>query len=319
MHLNTKIAVVIPSYKVRQHVLEVIRSTGSECDLIYVVDDCCPDQSGEFVLTNCDDPRVKVIFNKQNLGVGGAVLVGYTEAIKDGAAIIVKLDGDGQMDATLIPKLIEPIITGYADYTKGNRFYDIRYISRMPFMRIVGNLCLSFMTKLSSGYWNIFDPTNGYTAIHAKIAEKLPFEKISSRYFFETDILFRLNTFRATVLDIPMDALYGDEKSNLKIHKILGEFLFKHSRNFFKRILYNYFLRDFTVASLQLIFGILLFTFGLVWGIYKWAHNSHMGLPTPTGTIMLSVLPIIIGIQLLLSFLAFDISNTPGQTQHKLM
>ena len=319
MYLNNKIAVVIPCYKVKKQILNVINSIGNECDQIYVVDDCCPEKTGEFVNGNCTDTRVKVIFNKSNLGVGGAVMAGYSTAIKDDSEIIIKIDGDGQMDPALIQKFIDPIITGYADYTKGNRFYDIRYLSRMPFARIVGNLCLSFMTKLSSGYWNIFDPTNGYTAIHAKVAEKLPLKKISNRYFFETDILFRLNTFRATILDIPMDALYADESSNLKIHKILGEFLFKHTRNFTKRILYNYFLRDFTVASLELVFGIILFSFGLSWGIYKWIHNSHAGLPTPTGTIMLSVLPIIIGIQLLLSFLAFDISNTPGQTQHKLM
>lgn len=319
MHLNSKIAVVLPCYKVKQQILPVIDSIGKACDFIYVVDDCCPEKTGLFVRENCKDERLKILFNEKNLGVGGTVLRGYQEAIKDGADIIVKIDGDGQMDASLIPKFIEPIIHGYADYTKGNRFYDIRYISRMPAMRIIGNLCLSFMTKLSSGYWNIFDPTNGYTAIHAKVADKLPFEKISSRYFFETDMLFRLNTFRAAVLDIPMDALYGDEKSNLKIHKILGEFLFKNCRNFFKRIVYNYFLRDFTIASLELMMGSLLFSFGLFWGIYKWVHNSHLGLPTPTGTIMLSVLPIIIGIQFLLGFFAFDIANNPNQAQHKLM
>lgn len=319
MHLNNKIAAVIPCYKVKAQILGVVTSIGSECDLIYVVDDCCPDKTGEFVSANCKDARLKVIFNKTNMGVGGTVLTGYSAAIADGANIIIKIDGDGQMDTALIPKFITPIASGNADYTKGNRFYDIRYISRMPFMRIWGNLSLSFMTKLSSGYWNIFDPTNGYTAIHANIAQRLPKEKISKRYFFETDMLFRLNTFRATVLDIPMDASYGDEKSNLKIHRILGEFLFKHIRNGSKRILYNYFLRDFTIASLELVFGTFLFSFGLIWGIYKWVHNSHLGLATPTGTIMLSVLPIIIGIQLLLGFLAYDIANTPNQTQHKLM
>ncbi|MBS1742936.1 MAG: glycosyltransferase family 2 protein [Bacteroidetes bacterium] len=319
MLIANTIAVVIPSYKVKSHILDVIASIGKECSSIYVVDDCCPEKSGEFVRQHCNDNRVKVIFNPKNTGVGGAVLAGYTAAIKDGATIIVKIDGDGQMDPSLLPKFIAPILNGYADYTKGNRFYDIRYISRMPFMRIMGNLSLSFMTKLSSGYWNIFDPTNGYTAIHAKIAEKLPLEKISHRYFFETDMLFRLNTFRAMVVDIPMDAKYGDEKSNLKIYRILGEFLFKNIRNGFKRILYNYFLRDFTLASLELLIGSLLFIFGFFWGIYKWWHNSHLGIVTPTGTIMLSVLPIIIGIQLILGFLAYDISNTPKEAQHKLM
>lgn len=319
MHLDKKIAIVIPCYRVRKQLPAVISSIGNVCDRIYVVDDLCPEKTGEFISNNCDDVRMSVIFNKKNLGVGGAVLRGYAEAIKDGATVIVKMDGDGQMDAGLIPKFIEPVILGYADYTKGNRFYDLKYLSRMPLIRLIGNLYLSFFTKLSSGYWNIFDPTNGYTAIHVKMAEKLPLDKISKRYFFETDMLFRLNTLRAAVVDIPMDSVYGDETSNLKIHKILGEFLFKHIRNFFKRIFYNYFLRDFTIASLQLIFGILLFSFGVSWGIYKWVQNSHLDLPTPTGTIMLSVLPIIIGIQLLLGFFAFDIANTPGKPQHPLM
>jgi dolichol-phosphate mannosyltransferase len=319
MYNNSRIAVVIPSYKVTKHILHVIKSVGSECDLIYVVDDCCPEKSGQFVLDNCQDNRVKVVYNEVNKGVGGAVMKGYDEAIKDGADIIVKLDGDGQMNPKMIIKFIDPINSGYADYTKGNRFYDIRYIKRMPVLRLTGNLVLSFMTKLSSGYWNIFDPTNGFTAIHAKIAARLPMEKISERYFFETDMLFRLNTFRASVIDVPMDALYGDEISNLKIHKVLGEFLFKHIKNFTKRIFYNYFLRDFSIATLELIIGILLFFFGTYFGIYNWVRNAHLGLTTPTGTIMLSVLPIIISIQLLLSFMSFDIANTPNQSQHKFL
>ena len=109
----------------------------------------------------------------------------------------------------------------------------------MPAIRLFGNAVLSFMTKISSGYWDLFDPTNGYTAIHVDVAKRLPFDKISKRYFFETDILFRLNTLRAVVQDVPMDASYGDEVSNLKISKIVGEFIIKHCRNFTKRIVDN--------------------------------------------------------------------------------
>ncbi len=138
---------------------------------------------------------------------------------------IVKIDGDGQMDPKLLKRFVLPILKGQADYTKGNRFYNLDNIDRMPGIRLFGNAVLSFMTKLSTGYWDTFDPTNGYTAIHSKIAEQLPFDKISSRYFFESDILFRLNTLRAVVFDIPMETLYGDEKSNLKITKILNDFL----------------------------------------------------------------------------------------------
>src|SRR5690606_32052229 len=134
----------------------------------------------------------------------------------------------------LLPALVAPILAGDADYTKGNRFFDLAQIGRMPPIRIIGNAILSFMSKLSCGYWDMFDPTNGYTAIHARMARILPFEKISRRYFFETDILFRLNTFRAVVVDVPMDARYGEEVSGLRISRILGEFLFKHLRNLSK-------------------------------------------------------------------------------------
>ncbi len=315
---KSKIAVTIPSYRVKKHILGVIDTIGPEVDNIYIIDDCCPEGTGDFVKENCRDERVKIIHNPKNLGVGGAVIQGYKEALRDGAEIIIKIDGDGQMNPSIIPKFIEPILKEQADYTKGNRFYDMTYIMRMPFFRLLGNLVLSFMSKASTGYWGVFDPTNGYTAIHSKILSKVPLHKISNRYFFETDMLFRLNTIRAKIIDIPMDAVYGDEKSNLKIHKVFFEFLFKHFKNFWKRIFYNYFLRDFSIASLELVLGIASFLFGLSFGIYNWVIYAQQSAPTPTGTIMLAVLPIIIGIQLLLGFISFDISNTPNQTQHNL-
>lgn len=123
--------------------------------------------SGEYVKAHCTDPRVTVVKHEKNKGVGGAVMTGYRAAIADGAKVIVKIDGDGQMDPSLLREFVMPILGGEADYTKGNRFYDLSNISRMPAMRLFGNAGLSFLAKLSTGYWNIFDPTNGYTAIHA--------------------------------------------------------------------------------------------------------------------------------------------------------
>jgi glycosyltransferase involved in cell wall biosynthesis len=251
MNIVDNISVVIPSYKVRAHVLEVINKIGPEISRIYVVDDSCPEQSGLFVEEYCSDPRVKVLRHERNLGVGGAVMTGYKAAIAEGMEVIVKLDGDGQMDPDLIMDFVEPILAGEADYTKGNRFFDLEKVRVMPKARLFGNAVLSFMAKLSSGYWNLFDPTNGYTAIHRDVLLHLPLAKISERYFFETDILFRLNTLRAVVVDVPMDAKYGDEISNLKISSVVGEFLAKHVRNFFKRIFYNYYLRDMSVASIE--------------------------------------------------------------------
>lgn len=321
MNSSPHIAVVIPSYKVRAHILGVLELIGPEVDAIYVVDDCCPDGSGKYVEENNSDDRVTVVYHSENQGVGGAVMTGYKAALERGADIIVKIDGDGQMDPRLINRFAAPIAEGQADYTKGNRFFDLEAIRAMPKARLLGNAALSFMTKLSSGYWDLFDPTNGYTAIHRDVAQHLPLEKISRRYFFETDILFRLNTLRAVVIDVPMDAHYGDEVSNLKISKIIGEFFFKHARNFCKRIFYNYYLRDMSLASFELPIGLFLLLLGLVFGGTHWISSLQAGIPTPSGTVMLSALPVIIGTQLILAFLGYDIASVPKrpfQSQSRL-
>lgn len=251
------------------------------------------------------------------MGVGGAVMAGYQAAIADGMDIMVKIDGDGQMDPALIAFFVAPILAGEADYTKGNRFYDLEEIRAMPRMRLFGNAVLSFMTKLSSGYWDLFDPTNGYTAIHRDVARHLPYKKISRRYFFETDMLFRLNTLRAVVVDVTMDAKYGDEVSGLKISSIVGEFFMKHVRNFFKRLFYNYYLRNMSMASIELPLGLLAFLFGVLYGSYHWFMSSATGHLTPAGTVMLSAMPVIIGLQFILAFIAEDIASVPRRAIHR--
>lgn len=320
IEVNSKqftIAAVIPSYKVRDHILGVLARMSPFVDRIYVVDDCCPVGSGQLVLDESRDPRVRVLFNEQNRGVGGAVLHGYRAAIEDDVDIIVKVDGDGQMDPALMPNFIEPIAAGEADYTKGNRFFDLEEIRAMPRTRLFGNAVLSFMTKFSSGYWDLFDPTNGYTAIHRDVARQLINKKISHRYFFETDMLFRLNTLRAVAVDVPMNAKYGDEVSNLKISKILGEFLFKHGRNFLKRVFYNYYLRDMSIASLQLPLGVILLTFGLAFGGYHWMDSARKTVSTPAGTAMIATVCLLAGLQFLLAFIAVDIASVPRRVLHR--
>ena len=308
---NSSIAVIIPCYKVKQHILDVIEKVGEDICSIYVIDDNCPEKSGQYVKNNCDDKRVHIIFHEKNEGVGGATITGYKQALNDGADIVVKIDGDGQMNPAMIKKIVGPIIKGEADYTKGNRFYNIEDLAQMPIKRLIGNAALSFISKLSSGYWNIFDPTNGYTAIHSSVIEQLPLDKIDKRYFFESDILFRLNTIRAVVHDIPMPSVYGDEKSNLKISKILGEFTIKHMTNIMKRLFYNYYLRDFSIASLEILLGSTSLSFGIIFGILMWIDSTKSGVPATSGTVMLAALPVLIGIQLILAFLSYDTKNVP--------
>jgi len=313
---SPKVAVVVPAYKVSQHIIGVVEGIGPECHAIYVVDDGCPESSGKLVAEKINSDRVAVLYNETNQGVGGAVMAGYRQAITDGADIIVKVDGDGQMNPALINKLLEPILSGRADYCKGNRFYNPSDLRQMPNIRLIGNALLSFITKISSGYWNSFDPTNGFTAIHAKVAEQLPLEKIAKRYFFESDMLFHLNVMRAVVTDFPMSAKYGDEVSNLKIMNVIGEFLCRNISNSFKRIIYSYFLRNFSVASIEVVLGPLLMLFGTVFGGYHWWLSSSTGVTATTGSVMIATLPIIVGTQLFLSFLNFDIQNEPREPLH---
>jgi dolichol-phosphate mannosyltransferase len=310
--MNQKtIAVVIPCYKVTQHIMGVIEAIGPEVSQIYVVDDACPDGSGRMVQERAVDTRVQVIFCETNQGVGGAVMAGYQAALRDGHDCMVKIDGDGQMNPALVPLFAGPILDGHADYTKGNRFFNLEDVESMPLLRLVGNAGLSFMCKASSGYWTIFDPTNGYTAISRQAASLLPMEKISKRYFFETDMLFRLGTFGAVVRDIPMRAIYGDETSNLSVRKVLFSFALGHMKNFSKRILYNYFLRGFSVASVELVLSLLFLSFGVVFGLFKWVQSVQSGVFASSGEVMLAALPIIIGVQLLISFIGFDMQNQP--------
>ena len=314
-----RVAVVIPCFRVTGQVLGVIEAIGPEVERIYCVDDACPDGSGDLVQARATDPRVRVLRHDQNQGVGGATLTGYRQAIADGMDIVVKLDGDGQMDPALLPELVAPILRGEADYTKGNRFWDLRQIGRMPLLRRLGNLGLSFLAKVSSGYWDIFDPTNGYTALHVAVAERLPLDQVSRRYFFETDLLFRLGTVRAVVVDVPMDARYGDEKSNLKVSRVFGEFAFKHLRNAGKRLLYNYYLRDLPAASLELLAGVLLLGFALVFGGWHWWLSASTGQAAATGTVMVAVVTFVSGLQFVLAFLNHDIASVPRRALHRML
>lgn len=308
-----KIAVAIPCYKVTQHVLEVIAAIGPEVQVIYAVDDACPEHSGNFIETHCSDPRVKVLYNTQNRGVGGAVITAYKEAITEGMDIVVKIDGDGQMNPRLLPQFVRPLLRQRADYTKGNRFYRPESIQGMPAARLFGNGVLSFMTKMSCGYWNIMDPTNGYTAVRTHVLKELPLDRIEQRYFFETDMLFRLNTIRAVVRDVPMDAVYGDEQSNLKISKVLPEFLGKHASRFARRYVYNYLVRDFNVGTIYSLFGSLMLVTGVAFGAWRWIQSLANHLPATSGTVMLAALPVLVGIQLLIAFVHFDVDNVPNE------
>ena len=305
------IAIVIPAYRVKNEILDLLAGIKDDVDLIYVVDDCCPQHSGALVQQRCSDSRVQVLVHPRNTGVGGAVISGMRAALADGADLIVKLDGDGQMDPNLVKDLVAPILEGRADYVKGNRFHGLQGLGEMPPLRLFGNAALSFLTKASTGYWQLFDPTNGFIAIESRIAALLVQERVSQRYFFETDLLARLYLMGAVVEELPHRARYGNESSSLKPLAVLLPFLLRHLRTALRRLFYTYFLRSFYPASLELLLGSFLMVIGLVFASWNWAASIHTGIPRTSGTVVIASTTLIIATQCLLAFLSFDVSNYP--------
>lgn len=307
---NHKIAVVIPSYCTAETIKSVVESLPDFVDHILVVDDACPEHSGRIAELLGRD-RVTVLYHKQNQGVGGAVLSGYKKAMELGCDIVIKMDGDGQMDPAYLPSLLQPLIRNQADYVKGNRFVDFQSLRTMPKIRLFGNNMLSFLEKMFSGYWNIMDPTNGYTAIHRRALDRLDLSKIAADYFFESHMLLHLNLVNAVVQDVPIPARYGNENSSLRIGRTLIHFPPRLLGGLLKRIFLKYYIYDFNMASVYLLLGIPLFSWGLLFGIVEWIDSCVHGVPKTAGTIMVSALPLILSVEMLLQAIHIDIQSVP--------
>jgi dolichol-phosphate mannosyltransferase len=307
------LAVVIPAYHVADKIELVLEHLPDYLRHIIVVDDASPDNTPGLVKATAErDARIVLICHEQNQGVGGAVLTGFRKALELGAQVVVKIDGDGQMDPAYIPALVTPLLEGKADYAKGNRFRDFESLQHMPLIRRIGNLGLSFLTKAATGYWNCFDPTNGFFAIRAEILAQLPFERIDRRYFFETSMLANLYLLDAFILDVPMPARYRGERSSMSIWRVLVEFPAKLLATLLRRLLLRYFLFDFSMVSVYLLTGIPLVLFGLIFGSLKWIQYLQLGVPAPTGTVILPTLALILGIQILLSAIEIDMNAAPN-------
>ena len=310
MKSNKTIAVVIPCYKVSKQLKEVLLSVPEFIDFIIVVDDACPENSGN-IARDLNSDKIYVEYHETNQGVGGAVITGFKKAIALNSDLVIKLDGDGQMNPNNIERLIQPLIEGQADYTKGNRFYDFEALRSMPKIRLFGNSVLSFMVKAASGYWNIMDPTNGFCAISSESLYSLNLDKINKRYFFETDMLINLNIRNRVVQDVPISAIYKNEISNLNVGHSLFTFPFKIAKGLTKRIFFKYYVYNFNMASIYFLIAIPLLLFGFILGVYKWRLGIIEDEANSAGTIMLVALPVILGIQFLLQAISIDINDVP--------
>jgi len=310
MFRDTRVHVVIPAYNVAPHLGVVLRGIPAFVDTVTVVDDGSTDDTAE-AAKNVGDPRVTVLDSPTNEGVGGAMARGFEHALAQGDGIIVKMDGDGQMDPADLPRLLEPIVDGRCDYAKGNRFLRSRELDIMPKARLAGNFVLTFLTKLASGYWNVFDPQNGYLAITSGTLRLLDLGRLSRRYFFENDMLINLNIFDARVCDVAMPSRYGTERSSMRLGRILCSFPFHLFRGYWHRFYRKHVLRDFSPVALFMLTGLPLLAWGTGFGLYTWGQSWLQNQFASTGTVMLSVLPFLVGFELVLQALVLEIRDTP--------
>jgi dolichol-phosphate mannosyltransferase len=308
------IIAVVPAYRVEKEIESVVHSVPAFVSRIIIVNDASPDQTGAVVkkLAALDD-RIIFVQHEANQGVGGAMITGFRKALEIKAQIVVKVDGDGQMDPNDMPALLVPLIRGEADYTKGNRFRDFQALSQMPILRRFGNMVLSFLAKAATGYWNCFDPTNGYIAIRGDVLAQLPMHRIDRTYFFETSMLGRLYLLGALVRDVPMRAHYGTESSSLAIRKVLKEFPGRLLTCFCKRIILKKFIYDLTMESFYLLFGLPMLLSGMIYGGYNWILYARSGIGAPTGTVVISAMLIILGFQILLAAVNLDLQSVPRE------
>ncbi|WP_034057560.1 glycosyltransferase family 2 protein [Lacinutrix jangbogonensis] len=309
MKNENKIAVVIPYYNAAKHIVNVLKKLPDLVTIVYIIDDCSPEVLPEEAVSAFSN--VVCLKHGKNLGVGGATKTGFAKAIEDKMDIVIKVDADDQMDTAYIEELITPLLNGKASYAKGNRFRDLKALKKMPFVRKIGNLGLSFLTKAATGYWNNFDPTNGFFAVKIETLKRLDFNEISNRYYFETSLISQLYFQDAVIKDVPMPAIYGDEKSSMSVWKMPFVFFPRLIKTFINRLFRTYFVYDFNISSIYILLGTPLFLFGLIYGIYNWWFYSSRAMFAPTGTIMLVTLTIIIGFQLLLQAVHYDITKAP--------
>jgi glycosyltransferase involved in cell wall biosynthesis len=311
---GARIAAVVPAYREEAHIARVVQTMPEFIDHIVIVDDCSPDDTSG-VVRRLNDRRVHLIRHEENQGVGGAIITGHRAAIELGADVNVVMAGDAQMDPDRLPELLEPVTTGGYGFAKANRFFAPESFSGMPRYRVFGNIVLSFMTKMASGYWHLFDPQNGYTATRTDVLRRVPLERVAKRYSFENDLLIHLNILQVPAVDVPIPALYGNEVSSIKLRRVVPELLDLLTRGFWRRIWYRYVLWSFSPIALLLAMGIALFGIGV--GVSLWiAFVVASTVVATAGTVMLAALPLMIGTQMLISALQLDIQASPSQPTH---
>jgi glycosyltransferase involved in cell wall biosynthesis len=301
MYRGESISVVVPAYNEEGFVGGVIETMPDYVDRVYVIDDCSTDGTWEEIQnyaeqenTNCDsrtrvtqptvedggvvfERRVVPIQHEENRGVGGAIKTGYKRALEDRIDITAVMAADGQMDPDSLDRLLDPIAEGRADYAKANRLVHRSYRSDMSNWRLFGNALLTFLTKISSGYWKMMDPQNGYTAISKQTLERLDIDSLYDRYGFLNELLVKLNVNDVRIADVPVPAVYGEEESHINYSRFIPRTSWLLLRGFLWRLRIKYLVLDFNPLALFYALGAIGSTLGVLgsgWSVYKKVVNN---------------------------------------------
>ena len=309
MFEGQRIAVVVPAYNEERHVAGVLKTMPEIVDHIVVVDDKSTDDTLA-VATAAADARTVVMHHEVNRGVGGSIVTGHRRALELGADVFVVMAGDGQMDPDHLERLLTPVVERGYGFAKANRFFSRESFAGMPRHRVFGNVVLTFLTKMASGYWNLVDPQNGYTAIAREALERLPLDHLAERYEFENDQLIWLNILDVRATDVPVPARYGAERSSIRLRSVVPRMLGLLWRGFWRRIWRKYVLWSFSPIALLLVTGLFLVIVALAVGIWAMVASIGPGSAT-TGTWLLAVTPGLVGTQFLVNALVLDIQATP--------
>jgi glycosyltransferase involved in cell wall biosynthesis len=309
MYKGLQVAVIVPAHNEEQLIGRTITTVPACVDLIVLIDDASTDETVKRALET-GDPRLNIIEHEVNTGVGGAIIDGHKRALELGADVNVVMAGDAQMNPAYLPALLDPITDHGYGFTKANRFYSRQALAGMPALRVFGSIVLSFATKLASGYWNLFDPQNGYTAVTREALNRIDLDRIARRYSFENDLLISLGIANVRAKDVPIPGVYGEEVSGMRLARVVPEISRLLFTGFWRRILLKYVLMSFSPIALLLITGLFLCLAGAALGIWAIVVTPNDAAPS-AGTVLLAAGPLLVGINMLVHALALDIQQSP--------
>lgn len=302
------IAVVVPAFNEELLILKTITTIPAFVDKVFVVDDASTDNTSRIV-EGIDDPRVVLIRHETNTGVGGAIIDGHRAVLESGMDISAVMAGDAQMPPEYLESLVLPLIQGTADFTKGNRFFSLDSTEGMPKLRAAGSIILSFLMKGASGYWDIFDPQNGYTAIHDRALSRIHLDDLSEGYSFENSMLIHLNIAGARVRDVDIPAHYGTETSTMRLMSVAPTILLDLFLGFWKRMHRKYVSPALSVVGVLMYLGVVSLVLGTMVGIFAIWGSIGAQQASP-GTALLAVGGVLVGLQLTVGALIMDYINS---------